>query len=85
MKIIDELKDPDAAAIAGAVVALIVATVIPPAVLLAGGAATVGGVYLYNWKFRRPKAMPGNGKKDGSNEPAGETIDAEPVKGGEEK
>lgn len=51
MKIKEEIKKPEVAAAAGAVSALVVATAVPAALLLTAGALTVGGVYLYHWKF----------------------------------
>ena len=51
MNIKEELKKPEVAATVGAVSALVVATAVPAALLLTAGALTVGGVYLYHWKF----------------------------------
>lgn len=51
MNIKEEIKKPEVAAAAGAISALVVATAVPAALLLTAGALTVGGVYLYHWKF----------------------------------
>jgi hypothetical protein len=67
MEVMKELEKPEMAAAAGAVGALIVAMFVPAALILGAGAATVGGMYLYNKKFAQPKAA-----KD-------EVIDATPV------
>ena len=56
MDISKELKDPSVAAAAGAAAALVVAMFVPAALILGAGAATVGGVYLYNSRFAKPKA-----------------------------
>lgn len=73
MEVMKELKKPEVAAAAGAVGALVVAMFVPAALLLAAGAATAGGVYLYNNGFARPKDA-----KD-------EVINVKPEEGGEEK
>ena len=52
MSIDDEIKKPKVAAAVGAVAALVAATYIPAAVLLAAGAATAGGVYLFGKKLK---------------------------------
>ena len=56
MDIAKELKDPSVAAAAGAAAALVAAMFVPAALILGAGAATVGGIYLYNSRFAKPKA-----------------------------
>lgn len=86
MDIAEEMQKPEVAVTVGAVGGLLAATVVPAALILAIGAFTAAGIYLYNWKFGDPEQpaqpdqpaqpeQPTQPEQPNAGGGAGETID----------